>query len=131
MKNHILLYLTINLLLISAYGQNKKVIKVDEKQKKYVYVDVIKTYERVAEKGYKSIEMFQKLGNSYYSNSELDKAARWYCELFSMTTNLESEYYFRYAESLKSIGKNEEAKEILETFNNKSNDIKEKILKKI
>lgn len=116
-----------NLLLFSAYGQNKKIIKVDEKQKKYVYVDVIKTYERVAEKGYKSIDMFQKLGNSYYSNTELDKAARWYCELFAMTTNFESVYYYRYAESLKSIGQNEKAKEILEIFNNKSKGIKEKI----
>jgi tetratricopeptide (TPR) repeat protein len=113
--------------LFSANAQNKKIIKVEEKQNKYVYVDIIKTYERVAEKGYKSIDMFQKLGNSYYSNFELDKAARWYCELFAMTTNLESEYYYRYAESLKSIGENEEAKEILELFNKRLKDIKEKI----
>jgi hypothetical protein len=127
MKNHILLCLTLNLFLFSANAQNKKIIKVEEKQNKYVYVDIIKTYERVAEKGYKSIDMFQKLGNSYYSNFELDKAARWYCELFAMTTNLESEYYYRYAESLKSIGENEEAKEILELFNKRLKDIKEKI----
>jgi cell fate (sporulation/competence/biofilm development) regulator YlbF (YheA/YmcA/DUF963 family) len=44
-----------------------------------------------------------------------------------MTTNLESEYYYRYAESLKSIGENEEAKEILELFNKRLKDIKEKI----
>lgn len=127
MKNNILLCLTLNLFLFSANAQNKKIIKVEEKQNKYVYVDIIKTYERVAEKGYKSIDMFQKLGNSYYSNFELDKAARWYCELFAMTTNLESEYYYRYAESLKSIGENEEAKEILELFNKRLKDIKEKI----
>lgn len=59
-------------------------------KKKYVYVDDMKTYERVEEKGYKSIEIFQKLGNSYYSNSEPDKSSRWYSELFEMTTNLES-----------------------------------------
>ena len=129
MKNHILLHLTVNLILFCAYAQNKKIIKVDEKQNKYVYVDVIKTYERVAEKGYKSIDMFQKLGNNYYSNSEPDKAARWYCELFAMTTNLQSDYYYRFAESLKSIGKNEEAKEILEILNKKSKEIKEKIKK--
>ena len=46
-----------------------------------------------------------------------------------MTTNLQSDYYYRYAESLKSIGKNEEAKEILEILNKKSKEIKEKIKK--
>jgi hypothetical protein len=39
---------------------------------------------RVAEKGYKS-EIFQKLGNAFYFNDELDKAARWYAELFAIT----------------------------------------------
>jgi tetratricopeptide (TPR) repeat protein len=113
--------------LFSVYSQIKKNIIVNEKQSKYVYVDIIKTYERVAEKGYKSIDLFQKLGNNYYLNSEPDKAVRWYCELFAMTTNLESEYYYRYAESLKSIGQNEKAKEILEIFNKRLKDIKEKI----
>jgi hypothetical protein len=27
----------------------------------YAYVDAIKTYERIAEKGYKSVDLFQKL----------------------------------------------------------------------
>jgi len=44
-----------------------------------------------------------------------------------MTTNLQSEQYYRYAESLKSVGRYEEAKEILEIFNKKSKDIKVKI----
>jgi hypothetical protein len=35
------------------------------------------------------------LGNSY-SNSRLDKAAKWYGELFAMTADLDAEYYSRY-----------------------------------
>jgi hypothetical protein len=57
----------------------------------FVYINVIKVYERVAEKGYKSIDMFKK-SDSYYSNFEPDKA-RWYCELFNMTYDLEPIYY--------------------------------------
>ena len=95
--------------------------------KKYVFIDTIKTYERVAEKGYKSIDMFKKMGDGYFLNSQLDKAVRWYCELFNMTNKLESEYYFRYSESLKSIGDIEEADKIIELFNRKSKDIKDKI----
>jgi hypothetical protein len=43
---------------------------------------------------------------------------------------LEFEYYHRYSESLKSIGQNKEAYEILKKFNQKEIAIKEEILKK-
>jgi tetratricopeptide (TPR) repeat protein len=78
---------------------------------------MIKTYERIAEKGYKSVEMFQKLGNCYFYNSEMDKAVRWYCELFEMNSDLDSEYYYRYAKALRSIGENDKAFEILAKLN--------------
>jgi hypothetical protein len=126
MKNHILLYISLSIFSINVYSQKVKIVKVDEKLIKYVDIDVIKTYERVAIKGYKSVDLFKKIGNSYYTNFELDKAARWYCELFAMTSDLESEYYYRYAQSLKFIGQNEEANQILEKFNLKAKAIKDK-----
>ncbi len=88
-----------------------------EEHNDYAFVFMIKTYERIAEKGYRSVEMFQKLGNSYFFNSEMEKAARWYCELFEMGTDLDSEYYYRYAKTLKSIGENDKANDILAKFN--------------
>lgn len=88
-----------------------------KKQGGYAYVVMIKTYERVAEKGYKSVDIFQKLGNAFYFNDELDKAARWYGELFAMTPDLDVEYYYRYAASLKAIGENDKANEMLARFN--------------
>ena len=86
---------------------------ISENHNNYALVYSIKTYERIAEKGYKSIDIFQKLGNYYFFNSDMNKAVRWYNELFAMSTNLESEYYYRYAKSLKSIGENDKANEIL------------------
>lgn len=127
MKPYILLCFMLNIFMFNMYGQKSKIVKANLVQKKYVFIDTIKTYERVAEKGYKSIDMFKKMGDGYFLNSQLDKAVRWYCELFTMTYKLESEYYFRYAESLKSVGENEEADKIMELFNRKSKDIKEKI----
>jgi hypothetical protein len=50
----------------------------------FVYINVIKVYERVAEK-VQINRYVKKIGDSYYSNFEPDKAARWYCELFNMT----------------------------------------------
>ena len=91
-----------------------------EEHNDYAFIFMIKTYERIAEKGYKSVEMFQKLGDSYFFNSEMNKAARWYCELFEMNTDLDSEYYYRYAKTLNFIGEKDKANEILAKFNQKN-----------
>lgn len=113
----------------NSYTQKKVLTTQKIIPQKYVEVNVIKTYERVAEKGYKSIDMFQKLGNSFYSNYELEKAARWYCELFAMTSDLEPKYYYQYEQSLRSIGEIDQANLLLEKFNKRSEVVKKTILK--
>ena len=132
MKNHIYLLLTIvSFFSFNSYAQKNKIDAADKKYESYDYIDAIKTYEKVAEKGYKSVDMFQKIGNSYYFNAELDKAAKWYGELFAMTSDLEPEYFYRYAQSLKSIGENDKANEIMEKFNQKaSTDSRAKLFEK-
>lgn len=80
---------------------------------KYLYVYLIKTYERVAEKGYKSVDIFQKLGDAYFFLGEYPKSVKWYEELFKMTSSVDSEYYDRYAHALKKIGQQEKAAEII------------------
>jgi outer membrane protein OmpA-like peptidoglycan-associated protein/tetratricopeptide (TPR) repeat protein len=134
MKNIILLYITIvSVFSFNIYSQKARVTAADKKYDNYAYIDAIKTYERVAEKGYKSVDMFKKLGNAYYFNGELDKAAKWYGELFAMATDtdLEAEYYYRYAQSLRSIGQNDKADEMLQKFIQKSgNDSRGKLFQK-
>ncbi|HQE35261.1 MAG TPA: OmpA family protein [Flavobacterium alvei] len=132
MKNFILLYITIiSVFSFNSYGQKNKITSADKKYDSYAYIKAVSTYERVAEKGYKSEDMFQKLGNSYYFNGELDKAAKWYEELFKMNPNQESEYCYRYAQSLKAIGQTEKANKMLETFQQKAgNDSRGKLFEK-
>ena len=132
MKNYIFLCLTIaSVFSFSGYAQKTKIALADKKYENFAYIDAIKTYEKVAKKGYKSEEMFQKLGNSYYFNSELEKAAKWYGELFAMNSDQESEYYYRYAQSLKSIGENDKSNEILEKFYQKAgNENRAKLFEK-
>jgi outer membrane protein OmpA-like peptidoglycan-associated protein len=113
-----------------CYSQQMKVNAADRKYDGYAYIDAIKTYERIAKKGYKSEDMFKKLGNSYYFNSDFEGAAKWYEELFAMNTTLEPEFYYRYAQSLKSIGQAEKANKILDEFNAKyQNDNRGKLYK--
>ncbi|MTH15333.1 OmpA family protein [Flavobacterium sp. LC2016-01] len=131
MKNYIFLCLTfVSVFSLDSYSQQSKLNSGDKKYNNYAYVDAIKTYERVADKGYKSEEMFKKLGNSYYFNSDFDGAAKWYGELFAMNSNIEPEYYYRYAQSLKSIGETAKANKILDEFDAKNkNDNRAKLYK--
>ncbi len=107
---------------LTTQAQEAKLASADKQYEKYAYVDAIKTYERVAEKGYKSVDLFQKLGNAYYFNAELDKANRWYTELFAMNQPVDAEYYYRYSQTLKSVGDYAKANEMLAIFNQKNAD---------
>jgi tetratricopeptide (TPR) repeat protein len=120
MKNRTLLYFAIlNLAYIKGFSQKATIFITDKVNEKYAYVDVTNTYERVAAKGYKSVDLFKKLGDSYYFNSNFEKAAKWYGELFAMKTQLEPEYYYQYADCLQCIGNNKLAHEILLRLNPK------------
>lgn len=118
MKIKVFLLSIIFLIAGNAFSQEKQIQKANEKFNDLAYIDAITVYERVANKGYKSAELFQKLGDAYYFNAELEKASKWYNELFLMdNTTIASEYYYRYSQSLKSIGEYEKANQMLEKFN--------------
>jgi outer membrane protein OmpA-like peptidoglycan-associated protein/tetratricopeptide (TPR) repeat protein len=136
MKLKALLYITLLSLTISnVQAQKAQVAAADKKYDRYSYIDAIKTYERVAAKGYKSVDMFQRLGNAYYFNAELEKAEKWYGELFGMsseeTSKVDPEYYYRYSQCLKSVGQYDKADKMLAQFNAKSgNDERAKLYSK-
>jgi outer membrane protein OmpA-like peptidoglycan-associated protein/tetratricopeptide (TPR) repeat protein len=114
-------YSTVLLLLtLSGYSQKAKVASADKKYENYSFVDAISTYEHVASKGYKDEKMFQKLGNAYYFTADLVKAEKWYTELFAMNSDQESEYYYRYSQTLKAVGNYAKADTMLEEFNKRS-----------
>ncbi|RDI48722.1 tetratricopeptide repeat protein [Flavobacterium glaciei] len=128
MKKNILLYMAIiSFVSFKGNAQDSKIYVTDKISDKYAYVDIIKTYERIAEKGYKSEDLFKKIGDSYYSKADFDKAAEWYCELFDISNDLEPEYYYQYAKCLLFIGQVDNANKILEKLKQKSGVIKKKI----
>ena len=131
MKNKAIIYITfLSVLALNSYAQNRGVKKADKQYDKFAYIDATKTYERIANKGYKSADMFQKIANAYYFNAELDKASKWYGELFAMNTELQPEYYYRYAQCLKATGDYKKADELMAQFNkNAAEDNRGKIFK--
>jgi len=132
MKKSILFYIVFLSFCGSAlYAQKATIKRADKKYDSYAYIDVIQTYEKVALKGYKSEDMFKKLGNSYYFNANYESASKWYGELFAMNPNVESEYYFRYAQSLKSTGELQKSNQLMAEFYTKSqNDSRGKLYNK-
>ena len=90
---------------------------VPKKTESHVYIDLLKTYERMSDKGYVSIDILKKLGNSYFYDNEFDKAAKWYSKLFNLTTDIDPDYYYRYSIVLKSLGNIEKSDEYLKKFN--------------
>ena len=123
LKNMKVIYTILFFLLFNiSFGQSSKIAIADRKYAKYSYIDAIAIYEKVAEKGYKSANLYKKIGNSYYFNSELEKAAKWYKDLFNLNEEVEPEYYFRYSQALKAINDYENANKYLDLFYQKSTD---------
>ena len=118
MKVKVIILLLI-LSFTSVFAQKTKLATADKKFDNLAYIDAIEVYEKVAEKGYKSIDLFQKLGDSYYFNANLSEANKWYSELFALGQSVEPEYYFRYAQTLKSVGDYSKANEYLTLFSQK------------
>ena len=126
-------YKKISLLIVcfaslSMFSQKVKEAKADKSYDKFAYVDAIKTYERVVARGLKSQDLLQKLGNAYYFKADLVKAAKWYGELFAFSQNIDPEYYYRYAQSLKEVKDYTKADEMMSKFNDlKGNDLRAKL----
>lgn len=97
-------------------AQEKQKEKADKLYEKYAYIDAIKVYEKIASEGYKNQDILQKLGNSYYFNADYKNALKWYDELFKDKQGLTPEYYYRYAQTLKSAERYTEANQILDEF---------------
>ncbi|AOW09042.1 OmpA family protein [Flavobacterium gilvum] len=104
------------LLSYGVYGQKNQVAAADKEYDKFAYVDAIKVYEKVFDRGYKSADMLKKLANAYYFQADYEKSCKWYGELFALPDAKESEYYYRYAQSLKATGNYAKADELLNAF---------------
>ena len=95
----------------------KELEKANEMYKNFAYVDAIRIYESIAKKGFVNQEMLESLGNSYYYNAEYKKALPWYKQLFENPKyKIKPEYYYRYAQVLKSVGKYNDADKMMAKF---------------
>jgi outer membrane protein OmpA-like peptidoglycan-associated protein len=118
LKNSILFAL-LCIFSLGLGAQEKKVKKATDNYDDYAYVDARTLYLKLAKDGATNPEVYSKLGDSYYFTAEYTEAAKWYGKLLTGETDssLDPEYYFRYAQSLKSIELYDLADEQMEKFN--------------
>lgn len=101
----------------SAFSQKKDIQKANKKFDKYAYIDAREIYLKVVEDGYESAQIFKNLGDTYYFNSDYSNAAKWYYKLVNQFPDeTEPIYYYKAAQSLKSLGKSQEAHDLLQDY---------------
>ena len=120
MSKYIYKYLVFFSLFLSCFfteAQEEKLKEADKMFDRYAFIDAREIYLEVAEAGYKSENLFKKLGDSYYFNGDLPNALKWYEELYVLkNSELEKEYLFRYAMALKSDQQYKKSDEVLLEF---------------
>lgn len=105
-----------------ANAQIKKEKVADKDFEHYAYVNAIEIYERMANNGYSNTSILENLANAYYFNGKFKEANKWYTELFEGTysdkdiSKIPSEYYYRYAQTLKTVGDYIKSNEIMKQF---------------
>ena len=105
MKTRILVLILI-LSCSLSYAQTKLADKFFDN---YGYIKAIELYEKAVENGDNSAHVLTRLGDAYYNNSNSEKAAYWYGEALKEHKKIDTEYLYKYIQSLRSIGKYEEA----------------------
>ena len=116
-KSLLLTFALILLSLTATVAQEKKIKKANEEFDRFAYIDARDIYLKVVEDGYASAEIFKKLGDTYYWNSDYDNAAKWYGRLVDQfPAQTDASYYLRAAQSYKSIGKYEDSDKLMEIY---------------
>ena len=110
-------YLAIALLFpIGLVAQDRTLKRAEKTFAKESYVSAIEIYERLAEKGMGSEQIYEKLGDANYFNANYVQAEQWYTKRYELKGTFPKEFLFRYGQSLKSAGKDKLAQEILAQY---------------
>lgn len=119
MKTYPKLYLLLLVCIapLLNFAQNSQLEKADKKFEQYAFIDAQKIYLKIAEEGFESAELFQKLGDSYYFNGLYEDGSQWYEKLITQfPEETTPEYFFRYAQTLKALKEYKKSDEIMLQF---------------
>lgn len=117
MKINSLLFVLMLVFPAIGIGQEKLLDKANEKYEAQSYVPARDIYQKVLDKGFVSADLLENLGDTYYFNADYAGAAEIYGRLIDeYQDQVSPEYYFRYAQALKSIEDYGGSQEAMTTF---------------
>ena len=97
------------LILVFTVGTSFAQKKLADKFfKNYNYIKASELYKEALDEGDDSNHILSRLGDCYYNNSKSEEAVYWYGKA-TEKYDIDSEHLYRYIQSLKSIGKYDEA----------------------
>lgn len=105
---------TIIALSCSFIFSQKKV--ADKFFDKFAYIKASELYEESFEKGDDSEHVLTRLADCYYNNSNSEKSAFWLEKAVNKYPKINPEYIFKYIQSLRSLGKYDQANQWLDRF---------------
>jgi outer membrane protein OmpA-like peptidoglycan-associated protein len=129
MKKHITFCIIATALItINLQGQEKQAARAQDKFNSFNYSDAIASYEDLIAQGFTSEEIYKNLGDANYSNANYEEASKWYSKLLeSASTDIDPEYLYRYAQTLKSLKDYKKSDIWMKKFEEaKSNDLRAK-----
>lgn len=98
-------------------AQEKLITKANEKYEAFSFSPAIDIYKKVLDRGFASADLLKKLGNSYYYNADYKDAADTYKRLVAdYPDDTPPEYYFRYAQTLKTLKDYETSNAVMAKF---------------
>lgn len=110
-------YITFSLILLltASYGQNSTTAKADKLFESYQYVAAIEEYQKLAESKGANEYIYSQLAESYYNVFDSENAAKWFAKA-TAKGKADAETYYRYAQTLKVLGKYQEANKQMDVF---------------
>lgn len=125
MKKLLVIIFVFSIQFINA--QDQDLVRAKRFFDKTYYTEAIILYEKLAESK-PSQEVIKNLADSYYYTNKLIKAQRYYRLLVqNYNKDLDRNYYFRYAHTLKATNSNEDANAALRTYYTKSGNPQDSI----
>jgi len=123
LKRILLLFVLVFAFTFCANAQDRLVNKANAEYEDYSFTPAIDIYKKVIDRGYISADLLKRLGNSYYFNANYNEAAETYKRLVDdYASDVGPEYYFRYAQTLRTLGKYDRADAMMAKFTAETSD---------
>lgn len=99
---------------------DKKLAKANAQYENFSFFKAGKLYEQLVKKGYKSAEIYGRLGDTYFFNADYVQALPWYTKMMEENASNPPEYYHRYSVCLRANDQYKQGLEIMSAFYEKA-----------